>query len=61
LVVPAAPGGVGVFESCFLLFVGKSIPENIILINLVYFRVISTSADLLLSLPFLIRKVSKRI
>ena len=61
LVVPAAPGGLGVFEACLLLFVGKSIPENIILISLVYFRVISTSADLLLSLPFLIRKVSKRI
>ena len=61
LVVPAAPGGVGVFEACLLLFVGKSIPEHIVLISLVYFRVISTSADLLLSLPFLIRKVSKRI
>ena len=61
LVVPAAPGGVGVFEACLLLFVGKSIPENIILISLVYFRIISTSADLFLSLPFLIRKVSKRI
>ncbi len=61
LAVPAAPGGVGVFEACLLLFVGKSIPENIILISLVYFRVISTSADLFLSLPFLIRKVSKRI
>jgi len=61
LVVPAAPGGVGVFEACLLLFVGKSIPENIIFISLVYFRVISTSADLLLSLPLLIRKVSKRI
>ena len=61
LVVPAAPGGVGVFEACLLLFVGKSIPQNIIIISLVYFRVISTSADLLLSLPFLIRKVSKRI
>ncbi len=61
LVVPSAPGGVGVFESCFLLFVGNSIPQNIILICLVYFRVISTSADLLLSLPFLIRKLSRRI
>jgi len=61
LVVPAAPGGVGVFEACLLLLVGKSIPQNIILISLVYFRVISTSADLLLSLPFLIRKVSKKI
>ena len=61
LVVPAAPGGVGVFEACLLLFVGKSIPQNIILISLIYFRVISTSADLLLSLPFLIRKLYKRI
>jgi hypothetical protein len=61
LVVPAAPGGVGVFEACLLLFVGKSIPQNIIIICLVYFRVISTSADLFLSLPFLIRKLYKRI
>ena len=61
LVVPSAPGGVGVFEACLLLFVGKSIPQNIIIICLVYFRVISTSADLFLSLPFLIRKLYKRI
>ncbi len=61
LLVPGAPGGVGVFEACLLLFVGKSIPQNIILISLVYFRVISTSADLLLSIPFLIRKLSKSI
>ena len=61
LVVPGAPGGVGVFEACLLLFVGKSIPQNIIIISLVYFRVISTSADLFLSLPFLIRKLYKRI
>jgi len=61
LVVPGAPGGVGVFEACLLLFVGKSIPQNIILISLVYFRVISTSADLFLSIPFLIRKLTKSI
>jgi len=61
LVVPAAPGGVGVFEACLLLFVGKSIPQNITIISLVYFRVISTSADLFLSLPFLIKKLYKRI
>ncbi len=61
LVAPTAPGGVGVFEACLLLFVGKSIPQNIILISLIYFRVISTSADLLLSFPFFMRKMSKRI
>ena len=61
LVVPTAPGGVGVFEACLLFFVGRNIPQNTILVTLVYFRVISTSADLLLSSPFLIRKVFKRI
>jgi len=61
LVVPTAPGGVGVFEACLLFFVGRNIPQNIILVSLIYFRVISTSADLLLSFPFLIRKLFKRI
>ena len=61
LVVPTAPGGVGVFEACFLFFIGRNIPQNIIIISLIYFRIISTSADLLLSFPFLIGKLSKRI
>ena len=61
LVVPAAPGGVGIFEACLLFFIGRNIPQNILLVNLIYFRVISTLADLLLSLPFLIRKLFKRI
>ena len=60
LVVPAAPGGVGVFEACFLLFVGKSIPQNVIIVCLIYFRLISTSADLILSFPFLVRKLLKK-
>ena len=61
LVVPTAPGGVGVFEACLLFLVGRNIPQNAIIVSLIYFRVISTSADLFLSLPFLIRKLSKRI
>ncbi|MBO8204065.1 hypothetical protein [Prochlorococcus marinus] len=61
LIVPAAPGGVGVFEACILFFVGRNIPQNIIFVSVIYFRVISTSADLLLSFPFLIRKLLKRI
>ena len=61
LVVPTAPGGVGVFEACLIFFVGKSIPQNTLLVIVIYFRVISTSADLFLSLPFLIRKLYKRI
>ena len=61
LVVPTAPGGVGVFEACLLFLVGRNIPQNAILVSLIYFRVVSTSADLLLSFPFLIRKLFKRI
>jgi len=61
LIVPAAPGGVGVFEACLLFFVGRNIPQNAILVTLLYFRIISTSADLFLSFPFLIRKLFKRI
>jgi len=61
LVVPTAPGGVGVFEACLLFLVGRNIPQNAIIVSLIYFRVISTSADLLLSFPFLIRKIFKRI
>ncbi len=61
LIVPTAPGGVGVFEACFLFFVGKNIPQNIIFVSLIYFRLISTSADLLLGLPFLLRKILNKI
>ena len=61
LVVPAAPGGVGVFEACLLFLAGRNIPQNAILVSLIYFRIISSSADLLLSFPFLIRKLFKRI
>ncbi len=61
LIVPTAPGGVGVFEACFLFFVGKNIPQNIIFVSLIYFRLISTGADLLLGLPFLLRKLLSKI
>jgi hypothetical protein len=60
LIVPAAPGGVGVFEACLLFFVGNNIPQNTIIISLIYFRVVSTSADLFLGFPFLIRKLLKK-
>ena len=59
LIVPTAPGGVGVFEACFLLFIGEKIPQNIVFVSLIYFRLTSTSADLLLGLPFLLRKTFK--
>ena len=61
LVVPTAPGGVGIFEASFLFFIGRNIPQNTVLVSLIFFRFISTSADLFLSFPFLIRKLFKKI
>ena len=61
LVVPAAPGGVGVFEASLLFLVGRNIPQSEIVVSLIYLRAISTSADLLLSFPYLIKKFFKRI
>ena len=61
LIIPAAPSGVGVFEACLLFLVGRNIPQNVILVSVIYFRVISTCADFLLSSPFLIKKLLKRI
>jgi len=61
LIVPAAPGGVGVFEACLLFFIGQNIPQNTIIVSLIYFRGISTLADLFLGFPFLIRKLLKKI
>ena len=61
LIVPAAPSGLGVFEACFLFLIGINFPQNTILLSLICFRFISTLADLLLSFPFLIRKMQKRI
>ena len=56
LIIPAAPGGAGVFETFFLLLIGKAYPQNLILETLIYFRFISTLADLLLSSPFIFKK-----
>ena len=61
LIVPLAPGGFGVFEACFLLFPGRNIPLDPMLDSLVLYRIISTSVDLLLSFPYLFRKILKKI
>ena len=60
LVIPTAPSGVGVFESCFLFLIGKNVPPNTIIVSLIYFRMISTSADLFLSFPFIFKKLLKK-
>ena len=47
LVVPAAPGGVGVFEAGLLISVAPSVPEAPLLASLLCYRLIATLADVL--------------
>lgn len=47
LVVPGAPGGLGVFEATLLLRLGDSVQEAPLLAVVLSYRVISTVADLL--------------
>ncbi|MEB3333436.1 MAG: lysylphosphatidylglycerol synthase domain-containing protein [Cyanobacteriota bacterium] len=47
LVVPGAPGGVGVFEAVFLLRLGLALPEPALLAVALGYRLVVTIADLL--------------
>ena len=60
LIIPAAPGGIGVFESCFLFLIGNDYDQSVLIMTLILFRFISSSADLLLSAPLFIKQVIKR-
>ena len=52
LVVPGAPGGLGVFEATLLLRVGDGVAEAPLLAVVLSYRVISTAADVLLAAGF---------
>ncbi len=60
LIIPTAPSGLGVFEGTFLFLIGNNYPQSQVIATLIIFRLISSSADLLLSAPFLLKKVIKR-
>ena len=47
LVVPAAPGGLGVFEAVLLLRLGSSVPEPALLAVALSYRLVVTLADLM--------------
>jgi len=57
LIIPAAPGGIGVFEGCFLFLIGDDYSQSSLITSLIIFRFISSSADLLSSAPLFIKKV----
>jgi len=61
LIIPAAPGGIGVFEGCFLFLIGDDHNQVYLIMSLIIFRFISSSADLLLSAPLFIKKAIKKV
>jgi len=60
LIIPAAPGGIGVFEGCFLFLIGNDYSQSSLIMSLIIFRFISSCTDLILSAPLFIKQVIKR-
>tara|TARA_Y100001968_G_scaffold94604_1_gene84965 strand:+ start:2377 stop:3345 length:969 start_codon:yes stop_codon:yes gene_type:complete len=52
LVVPAAPGGLGVFESVILFSLGSILLEAPLLTTLLFYRLVSTLSDVLAALIY---------
>ena len=52
LVVPAAPGGLGVFETVILFGLGSHLPEPPLLASLLCYRFISTISDIFAALIY---------
>ena len=59
LLVPAAPGGLGVFESVILFGLGSQLPEASLLATLLCYRLVSTVSDILSALFYPVKKILK--
>ncbi len=59
LIVPAAPGGLGVFESVILFSLGSHMPEAPLLASLLCYRLVSTVSDILAALIYPVKKLFK--
>jgi len=59
LVVPAAPGGLGVFESVILFCLGSQLPEGSLLAALLCYRIVATVSDVLAALIYPVRRLLK--
>ncbi len=59
LIVPAAPGGLGVFESVILFSLGSHLPEAPLLASLLCYRLVSTISDILAALIYPVKKIFK--
>ena len=60
LIVPAAPGGLGVFESVILFGLGSShLPEAPLIASLLCYRLVSTISDILAALFYPVKRLFK--
>ena len=59
LIVPAAPGGIGVFESVILFSLGSQLPEAPLLASLLCFRLVSTLSDIFAALFYPAKRLLK--
>ena len=59
LIVPAAPGGLGVFESVILFGLSSHLPEAPLLASLLCYRLVSTVSDILASLIYPVKNLFK--
>ena len=57
LIVPAAPGGLGVFESVILFGLGSQLPEGPLLASILCYRLVSTFSDIFSALIFPVKKL----
>ena len=57
LIVPAAPGGLGVFESVILFRLGSHLPEAPLLASLLCYRLVSTISDIFAALIYPFRRI----
>ena len=56
LIVPAAPGGLGVFESVILFRLGPHFPEASLLATLLCYRLVSTISDICAAFIYPVKK-----
>jgi len=60
LIIPAAPGGLGVFESVILFSLGSShFPEAPLIASLLCYRLVSTISDMLAALVYPVKRLFK--
>ena len=59
LIIPAAPGGLGVFESVILFRLGSQLPEAPLLATLLCYRLVSTFSDILAALIYPAKRLFK--